>query len=290
MDKIRPPRGLAPVSLAQAKGDDEESSLSSSDIACSRPDPTDTFVKNAMSKIYSGPLEDERGWCLFVRYNEFLMLKGIEIKGSNTLVKQWTDSFKWNCKRIVLPCKHVNEFRSFLRLGRKTRKPVITYDPGDTATMLSTHKWNTFNPNEGPSMYVSEWPDTRKINEYVGLLKSTDVDELTQFLTQTEWASADELLIALPPDYPDEKLRDFLQSTQIGGVILDQDQQDNLIEKYHEKFPAPPVSEEETETEETEETERTRYNMTERTELVIFKEAWAWLLPITRLNSSARRC
>ena len=34
----------------------------------------------------------------------------------------------------------------------------------------------------------------------------------------------------------------------------------------------------------------TRYNMTERTKLVIFKEAWAWLLPITRLNSSARRC
>ena len=34
----------------------------------------------------------------------------------------------------------------------------------------------------------------------------------------------------------------------------------------------------------------TRYNMTERTELVIFKEARAWLLPITRLNSSARRC
>ena len=34
----------------------------------------------------------------------------------------------------------------------------------------------------------------------------------------------------------------------------------------------------------------TRHNMTERTELVIFKEAWAWLLPITRLNSSARRC
>ena len=34
----------------------------------------------------------------------------------------------------------------------------------------------------------------------------------------------------------------------------------------------------------------TRHNMTERTELVIFKEAWAWLLPITRLSSSARRC
>ena len=34
----------------------------------------------------------------------------------------------------------------------------------------------------------------------------------------------------------------------------------------------------------------TRYNMTERTESVIFKEAWAWLLPITRLSSSARRC
>ena len=34
----------------------------------------------------------------------------------------------------------------------------------------------------------------------------------------------------------------------------------------------------------------TRYNMTERTELVIFKEAWAWLLPIMRLSSSARRC
>ena len=34
----------------------------------------------------------------------------------------------------------------------------------------------------------------------------------------------------------------------------------------------------------------TRYNMTGRTKLVIFKEAWAWLLPITRLSSSARRC
>ena len=34
----------------------------------------------------------------------------------------------------------------------------------------------------------------------------------------------------------------------------------------------------------------TRYNMTERTESVIFKEARAWLLPITRLSSSARRC
>ena len=33
-----------------------------------------------------------------------------------------------------------------------------------------------------------------------------------------------------------------------------------------------------------------RYNMTKRTETVIFKEAWAWLLPITRLSSSARRC
>jgi len=33
-----------------------------------------------------------------------------------------------------------------------------------------------------------------------------------------------------------------------------------------------------------------RYNMTRRTEMVIFKEVWAWLLPITRLNSSARRC
>ena len=34
----------------------------------------------------------------------------------------------------------------------------------------------------------------------------------------------------------------------------------------------------------------TRYNMTERTESVIFKEAWAWLLPITRPSSSARHC
>ena len=34
----------------------------------------------------------------------------------------------------------------------------------------------------------------------------------------------------------------------------------------------------------------TRYNMTERTKSVIFKEARAWLLPITRLSSSARRC
>ena len=32
------------------------------------------------------------------------------------------------------------------------------------------------------------------------------------------------------------------------------------------------------------------YNMTKQTKLVIFKEAWAWLLPITRLNSSARHC
>ena len=32
------------------------------------------------------------------------------------------------------------------------------------------------------------------------------------------------------------------------------------------------------------------YNMTGRTKLVIFKEARAWLLPITRLSSSARRC
>ena len=35
---------------------------------------------------------------------------------------------------------------------------------------------------------------------------------------------------------------------------------------------------------------KARYIMTRRTELVIFKEAWAWLLPITRLSSSARRC
>jgi hypothetical protein len=33
-----------------------------------------------------------------------------------------------------------------------------------------------------------------------------------------------------------------------------------------------------------------RYNMTRRTKMVIFKEARAWLLPITRLSSSARRC
>ena len=34
----------------------------------------------------------------------------------------------------------------------------------------------------------------------------------------------------------------------------------------------------------------TWYNMTERTESVIFKEARAWLLPITRPSSSARHC
>ena len=34
----------------------------------------------------------------------------------------------------------------------------------------------------------------------------------------------------------------------------------------------------------------TRYNMTRRTEMVIFKEVRPWLLPITRLSSSARRC
>ena len=33
-----------------------------------------------------------------------------------------------------------------------------------------------------------------------------------------------------------------------------------------------------------------RYNMTKRTKMVIFKEAQAWLLPITRLISSARHC
>ena len=33
-----------------------------------------------------------------------------------------------------------------------------------------------------------------------------------------------------------------------------------------------------------------QYNMTRRTKVVIFKEAQAWLLPITRLSSSARRC
>ena len=32
------------------------------------------------------------------------------------------------------------------------------------------------------------------------------------------------------------------------------------------------------------------YNMTRRTKTVILKEAWAWLLPITRLSSFARRC
>ena len=35
---------------------------------------------------------------------------------------------------------------------------------------------------------------------------------------------------------------------------------------------------------------KARYNMTEQTKVVIFKEARAWLLPITRLSSSARRC
>ena len=33
-----------------------------------------------------------------------------------------------------------------------------------------------------------------------------------------------------------------------------------------------------------------RYNMTRRTKTVILEEARAWLLPITRLSSSARRC
>ena len=33
-----------------------------------------------------------------------------------------------------------------------------------------------------------------------------------------------------------------------------------------------------------------RYNMTRRTKTVILKEERAWLLPITRLSSSARRC
>ena len=35
---------------------------------------------------------------------------------------------------------------------------------------------------------------------------------------------------------------------------------------------------------------KARYNMTRRTKMVIFKGAWAWLLPITRLSSSARHC
>lgn len=33
-----------------------------------------------------------------------------------------------------------------------------------------------------------------------------------------------------------------------------------------------------------------RYNMTRRTKMVISEGAQVWLLPITRLNSSARRC
>lgn len=33
-----------------------------------------------------------------------------------------------------------------------------------------------------------------------------------------------------------------------------------------------------------------RYNMTKRTKMVMFKKAQAWLFPITRLSSSARRC
>ena len=33
-----------------------------------------------------------------------------------------------------------------------------------------------------------------------------------------------------------------------------------------------------------------RYNMTRKTKTVILEEARAWLLPITRLSSSARRC
>lgn len=35
---------------------------------------------------------------------------------------------------------------------------------------------------------------------------------------------------------------------------------------------------------------KTRYNMTKRTELVIFKEAWAWLLPTMKQNNFTRRC
>ena len=34
----------------------------------------------------------------------------------------------------------------------------------------------------------------------------------------------------------------------------------------------------------------TRYNMTKRTKLVIFKEAWAWLLPTMKQNNFTRRC
>ena len=33
-----------------------------------------------------------------------------------------------------------------------------------------------------------------------------------------------------------------------------------------------------------------RYNMTEQTKTVIFEGAQIWLLPITRLSNSARRC
>ena len=33
-----------------------------------------------------------------------------------------------------------------------------------------------------------------------------------------------------------------------------------------------------------------QYNMTKRTKMVMFKEAQAWLFPITILSSSARRC
>lgn len=54
---------------------------------------------------------------------------------------------------------------------------------------------------------------------------------------------------------------------------------EQIEQLWCEFFPAPLAKQKEA-----------RYNMTKRTKMVMFKEAQAWLFPITRLSSSARRC
>lgn len=54
---------------------------------------------------------------------------------------------------------------------------------------------------------------------------------------------------------------------------------EQIEQLWCEFFPAPLAKQKEA-----------QYNMTKRTKMVMFKEAQAWLFPITILSSSARRC
>ena len=77
------------------------------------------------------------------------------------------------------------------------------------------------------------------------------------------------------------KIRELLQMADIDSNYRNSNVSfcNTALLLISEFFPAPLAKQKEA-----------RYNMTKRTKMVIFKEAQAWLLPITRLSSSARRC